>query len=61
MFTICDNGDNRKMTKEEIAEQEAYIEAVNQIKSLEVSRAEAKAALLTRLGITDQEAKLLLL
>jgi hypothetical protein len=60
MFTICDNGENREMTKKEITEQEAYIEALNQIKAQEVSRAEAKAALLDRLGMTADEAALLL-
>jgi hypothetical protein len=60
MFTICDNGDNRQMTAKEIAEQEAFLQDMDKVKSKEASRAEAKAAVLERLGITAEEAALLL-
>ena len=60
MFTICDNGDNRKMTKEEIAEQEAFIQAMEIVKEAEALKADAKASVLDRLGITAEEAALLL-
>lgn len=60
MFTICDNGDNREMTAAEIAEQEAFLEAMAEANAKEASQAEAKAAVLERLGITAEEAALLL-
>ena len=64
MYIICDNGDNRLMTELEIAEQKKFIqdvEAIKQARELEeISNAAAKQALLDRLGITADEARLLL-
>ena len=53
-----------ELTQEEIAEREAEANAFNAKKAAQVAEAEAratqKAALLDRLGITEDEAKLLL-
>ena len=50
----------RDMTAEELAQQAADIEAKAQRQANAQAQAVAKAALLERLGITEEEAKLLL-
>lgn len=61
---INDNGTDRDMTEEEIAEHEAWAkvktsEAKAQVKA-DAERATAKQVVLDRLGITADEAALLL-
>jgi hypothetical protein len=63
-FLINDNGTQREMTEQE---EEAYIafqkEQSKEAKAKEaiaIAKQEAKLALLERLGITEEEAKLLL-
>jgi hypothetical protein len=50
----------REMNKDELAEYQRNEASVAARKEAETSAATAKAALLTRLGITEEEAKLLL-
>jgi FMN-dependent NADH-azoreductase len=50
----------RDMTAEEVAQYEAYQAAAAAQAAAEAAKAAEKAALLTRLGITADEAKLLL-
>lgn len=50
----------RDMTKEEIAEHKETQAAFKQESALEAAKAQAKAALLERLGITEEEVTLLL-
>lgn len=50
----------RDMTEEEIAEHEAAQAAFAQEQAAEAEKKQLKAALLERLGITEQEAQLLL-
>ena len=50
----------RDMTAEELAQEAAEIEARAQAEVEAEARAEAKAALLEKLGITEDEARLLL-
>lgn len=50
----------REMNDEEFAEHEAKIAAYEAKKAEEVAKAEAKAELLAKLGITAEEAQLLL-
>lgn len=50
----------REMTAEEFAQWELDQEAIAQIKAAQEAKAEAKAALLERLGMTADEAALLL-
>jgi hypothetical protein len=50
----------REMTKEELAQQAKDIEAEEKRLANLQAQAAAKAALLERLGITEEEAKLLL-
>ena len=51
---------DREMTDAEFAQYEADIAAKAQAEANAQAQAEAKAALLERLGITEEEAKLLL-
>lgn len=52
----------REMTKDElIAEKELQQKIINEIPAVDQARAAAKVELLNRLGITAEEAKLLLL
>lgn len=51
---------DREMTEEEFIKFKAEQEATAQAKANEQAQAAAKAALLERLGITEEEAKLLL-
>lgn len=67
MFTICDNGDNREMKKEEIAEFLAHREAANaQREAAEAEQAaklaakESAKAKLSALGLTADEVAALL-
>lgn len=50
----------RKMTDEELANYEARIAAKEEEKRVAEAAANAKTALLAKLGITEEEAKLLL-
>jgi hypothetical protein len=50
----------REMTEEELAQWQADKDATQLAKEQQVIKAAAKAALLDRLGITEDEAKLLL-
>jgi uncharacterized membrane protein YkoI len=50
----------REMTNEEIAEQEAIKAAQESAEQDAITKAKAKAALLEKLGLTEDEAKLLL-
>ena len=50
----------RDMTAEEVAQYEAYQAAAAERTAAEAAKAAEKAALLTKLGITADEAKLLL-
>ena len=63
-ITINEDGIDRSATKEEIAqlEKDAKAEAKTKAETLKDAQAKAiaKAALLDRLGITEDEAKLLL-
>ena len=58
------NGENREMNAKEITQfekdQAEYAEQQRLIEAEQTAKAEAKAALLDRLGITEDEAKLLL-
>lgn len=59
------NGDtgeviDREMTQEEIIELETLRESDKDIREQEAAKQVAKSALLERLGITEEEAKLLL-
>ncbi len=58
----CDTGEviERELTAEEIAEQKATEAEFSKAKLAEEAKAEAKAELLVKLGITEEEAKLLL-
>jgi hypothetical protein len=51
---------DREMTADEFADYKASIEAKTAEEAQKQADAEAKAALLERLGITEEEAKLLL-
>lgn len=51
---------DREMTEKEFAQYELDVEANTEKANLATSNAEAKAALLDRLGITAEEAALLL-
>lgn len=61
---INDNGTERNATAEEIAYYEAWqadVETAKQAQAeAEAARTEAREALLVRLGITEEEAQLLL-
>jgi hypothetical protein len=50
----------RDATAEELAQKELDLQSVNAQVAIEAARAEAKSALLDRLGITADEAALLL-
>lgn len=50
----------RDATPEEIEQKELYLEEMAAKVKAEAEKAKAKAALLERLGITEEEAKLLL-
>lgn len=50
----------REMTEEELAQQAKDISEAQKTRAEAQAKAEAKAALLERLGITEEEAKLLL-
>lgn len=62
----CTTGEEtvREMTKAELAAEEAsakaYAEAMAKAEAEVLAKAEAKAALLARLGISEEEANLLL-
>ena len=58
--TEIDEVIDREMTKAEFDQYEKDIAATEAAKAEIIARAEAKAALLDRLGITEDEAKLLL-
>jgi hypothetical protein len=60
MYIICDNGTHREMTASEIAEQEQYLAAIEQIKQERELKATERQAVLDRLGITSEEAQLIL-
>lgn len=60
MFTVCDNGKNRKMTAEEIAEQEKFIAGIEETMKKQKLQELQKEALLTRLGLTADELATLL-
>ena len=66
LIVDCSTGEVQEiaLTVEEIAEREAMAEQYAQQKAAEeaqrVADAEAKSALLNRLGITEEEARLLL-
>jgi hypothetical protein len=60
MFIICDNGTHREMTASEIVEQEQYLVAVEQIKQERQLKTIARQAVLDRLGITAEEAQLII-
>ena len=51
---------DREMTDDEFANYEANLEAQEQIEAEAQAKVEAKSALLEKLGITEDEAKLLL-
>ncbi len=51
---------DREMTNAEYAIWQADIELQNEAKAKDEAKATAKAALLTQLGITEEQAKLLL-
>jgi len=51
---------DREMTNAEYAVWQADIELQNEAKAKDEAKATAKAALLSKLGITEEEAKLLL-
>lgn len=51
---------DREMTAEELANQNAIKEMLQQEKAEAEAKAAAKAALLAQLGITEEQAKLLL-
>lgn len=64
---ICDKDGNREMTAKELAEYEKAIAGVETFPAdfderlaLEQKKAADRVALLARLGITEEEAKLLL-
>jgi len=57
---INDNGIERKATEQELLQAKIDQEFAAQIKAEAKARAAQKAALLERLGITEDEAKLLL-
>jgi len=58
----CETGEivERELTDEELAQQAKDEVVVKKIEAAEKAKAEAKAALLEKLGITEEEAKLLL-
>ena len=58
----CETGEiiERELTEEELAQQAKDEIAVKKAEALEKAKAEAKAALFERLGITEEEARLLL-
>lgn len=58
----CETGEviERELNEEELAQQAIEIEAKAQAEANIQVAAEAKATLLTKLGITEEEAKLLL-
>ena len=58
--TETDEVIDREMTNAEFAKYQADIELQNQEKAEAEARATARAALLARLGITEDEARLLL-
>ena len=51
---------DREMNAEELAQYEAELEVANTKRATVTQQAEQRAALLERLGITEEEAKLLL-
>jgi hypothetical protein len=51
---------DREMNAEELAQYEAELEVANTKQATVTQQAEQRAALLERLGITEEEAKLLL-
>ena len=51
---------DREMNEDELAQLQLDIEASNAVKAEAEAKAQAKAELLERLGITEDEAKLLL-
>ena len=58
----CTTGEiiERELNEEELAQQSADEAAIEVAQAEAAAKAEAKAALLERLGITEEEAKLLL-
>lgn len=58
----CETGEivERELTDEELAQQAIDEAEVKKVEAAAKAQAEAKAALLERLGITEEEAKLLL-
>jgi hypothetical protein len=64
MYKINEDGIDREMTKEENTNHESYVKQQNEqeqaLLKVKEATAAAKAALLARLGITADEAKLLL-
>ena len=58
--TETDEVIDREMTDDEFAQYQEMIANTNALKAEAVAKKEAKAALLDRLGITEDEAKLLL-
>jgi hypothetical protein len=58
--TDIDEVIDREMTDDEFAQYKAMIKNTNALKAETNAKEEAKAALLDRLGITEDEAKLLL-
>ena len=51
---------DREMTDAEFADYQVMIESANASQAVKEAQATAKAALLSRLGITEEQAKLLL-
>ena len=58
----CETGEilNRELTEEELTQQAIDEAEAEEVKANAQAQAAAKAALLERLGITEEEAKLLL-
>lgn len=61
-FVNAETGEEieREMTAEELAQHKKDIESIKEERKLEAERKAKKEALLERLGITEEEAKLLL-
>ena len=58
--TLTDEVIDREMTDDEFAVYQINVAKAEELKAQDEAKAEARAALLDRLGITEDEAKLLL-
>jgi hypothetical protein len=58
--TVTDEVIDREMTDDEFAVYQINVAKAEELKAQDEAKAEARAALLDRLGITEDEAKLLL-